>query len=164
MIAEPLPGLPLIESPFYGAASNASRDLILLRPATESESAVGTWSRGWSPEPDAIPEEGDEGEESDEISRVLPGASADEQTAPRVSFYLVAQINESIRRRFMTDLLTQGFPLHDAGIRDDDPQGLRGWVSLRHGVSRNEWLRLISWLRCHPAVRELSQMIEDGLA
>jgi hypothetical protein len=150
LIAEPVPGVPLIESPLHGLTLNASRELILLRPASESERAVGSWSSGWSPEEDAIADEEDE-------------AAAD-QARPRVLFHMTSQSDKMTKRRFITDLIAQGLPLYDAGMHDDDPAGSRGWVSLQHGVSRDEWQRLVAWLGSYPAIRELSQLVEEGIA
>lgn len=161
LITAPLPGLTLLESPFYGLTANGSRDLVLLRPATESERAVGRWNRGWFPEADV--EEDEEDDESNEIDRALRVQTA-EQARPRVSFYMSNEANEAIRRSFMRNLIAQRFPLYDAGAHADDPAGLRGWISLRSGTSRDEWRRLLEWLRTDPAIRELVEVVEEGLA
>jgi hypothetical protein len=155
LVSAPVPGIALTESPFYGMALQGNDELILLRPPSELEADMATWSEPWRPDSDDDVDEPHDEDESDSI--VSPGDRWKTNTAPRpvVSFRLHRSSDQLQRRQFMTDLLKQRFPLHDAGLLDPDGVGFPGWVSLKPDAAREEWVRLVGWLRAHPAMSEI---------
>src|SRR5439155_23899603 len=49
LVPAPIPGIELIESPFFGMALRGTHDIVLLRPPTELEQDMATWSTSWEP-------------------------------------------------------------------------------------------------------------------